>query len=228
MPFLVIIMLAFSPGIFWLWIIYARDKYRPEPRNLVIRTFLLGAAVSLPVSLIEFVLFPGATEIDLDMPVSIATAAYLSVVVAGITEEIGKYAVVRYTIYNSPYFDEPIDGIIYASAAALGFASLENVGYMLTYGWEVIAVRGLFSTLAHVLFSGIWGYLLGRQKINQGAGRKLLISGLIVSIILHGAFDFFLLRQRGYELITLLIFIAAGIFFIYLVKRANRQSPYNF
>ncbi len=226
MPALGIFMLAFSPGIFWLWLIYTRDKYRPEPRLLVIRTFLLGAAVSVPVTLIEFGLYPGAADLDLSRPVNIATAAYLALIVAGVTEEIGKYAVVRYTIYNSPYFDEPMDGLVYASAAALGFASLENVGYMLTYGWEIIAVRGPFSTLAHVLFSGIWGYLLGRQKIHPGTGRALLIAGLTLSIILHGAFDFLLLSKKGYEMIALVVFVGSGIGFMGLINLANKQSPY--
>ncbi len=226
MSLLIIFVLAFSPGLFWLWLIYTRDRYRPEPRELVIRTFLLGAAVSLPVILIEFVLYPGSISLLLTKPDNIAAVAYVSFIVAGLTEEIGKYCVVRYTIYNSPYFDEPMDGIVYASAAALGFASLENVGYILTYGWEVVLARGPFSTLAHVLFSGMWGYLLGSQKLKQGSGHRLVLAGLTGSIVLHGAFDFFILAQRGYEPLALLLFLASGILFLSLLNLADKRSPY--
>ncbi|MEE8472023.1 MAG: hypothetical protein V3S82_02520, partial [Dehalococcoidia bacterium] len=87
MPGLVILMLAFSPGLFWLWLIYRRDKYRPEPRALVIRTFLLGAAVALPVSLVEFILYPGSIEVILTDPTNLASVAYVAFIVAGLTEE---------------------------------------------------------------------------------------------------------------------------------------------
>ena len=53
---LVIPILGLAPAIFWLWLIYRRDKYRPEPKGLVIRTFLLGIAVVIPVALIEVLL----------------------------------------------------------------------------------------------------------------------------------------------------------------------------
>ena len=58
---------------------------------------------------------------------SLGETAYLAFIVAGFTEELFKFLVVRTTIYKSPYFDEPIDGLVYSSAAALGFASLENI-----------------------------------------------------------------------------------------------------
>ncbi len=224
-----IFIMAFSPGLFWLWLIYSRDKYRPEPRALVIRTFLLGIAVSLPVVGFEYVLsymYPGLGNISLEDIKDISSAVYISFVVAGLTEEVAKYWVVRYTIYNSPYFDEPIDGIIYGSAAALGFASIENVGYALVYGWQIILSRGIFSCLGHVFFSGIWGYFLGRQKL-KGSRKYWVVSlALFGSIALHGAFDFFLLANRGLEVFTILLFVISGGLFLFLVRMAIKQSPY--
>ena len=84
-----IFILAFSPGLFWLWLIYSRDKYRPEPRALVIRTFLLGIAVSLPVVGFEYVLsfmYPGLRNVALEDIKDIGSAVYISFVVAGLTE----------------------------------------------------------------------------------------------------------------------------------------------
>lgn len=226
MSLLVIPVLAFSPGLFWLWLIYVRDKYRPEPIALVIRTFLLGIAVALPVSIVEYILYPGSIEKVLEEPTNIVLVVYVSFVVAGLTEELGKYLVVKHTIYKSPYFDEPMDGLIYASAAALGFASLENVSYLLTFGWKVILVRGPFSTLAHVLFSAMWGYLLGRKKVRRRGGHSLVWLGLVGSMAAHGFFDFFLLAQNGYEPLALLLFLAAGILFLALLSMADKVSPY--
>lgn len=227
MQLLVIPVLAFSPGLFWLWLIYKKDVYRPEPKALVIRTFLLGAAVALPVSIVEFILLPGSVQKTLlGGSTNLALAAYASFAVAGLTEELGKYLVVRHTIYDSPYFDEPMDGLVYASAAALGFASLENVGYLFVYGWATIIVRGPFSTLAHVLFSSMWGYLLARRKLHQGTGHPLVFWGLIASMAAHGLFNFLLLAQKGYEPLALLLFLASGVFFLALLSRAAKVSPY--
>jgi len=228
--FVVVLVLAFAPGIFWLWMVYRRDRYRPEPRALVVRTFLWGMVVAVPVALLEFVLVflvdPGAIDAIQDGPLSLATAAYVSFVAAGVTEELGKYIVVRRTVYHSPYFDEPMDGIVYASAAALGFASLENLGYLLAFGWETILVRGPVSTLAHVLFSVMWGYPLGLSKATKGGLRTWVWLGVIGAMVAHGLFDFLLFIEGVYSYLTIPLFLAAGASFVLMMRRAQRLSPY--
>ena len=230
MQFLIVIVLAFAPGIFWLWMVYRRDRYRPEPRSLVVRTFLWGMVVAIPVATLESFLiwlanpdtfFSGAVG-----TLSLATAAYMSFVVAGLTEEVGKFLVVRRTVYGSPYFDEPMDGLVYASAAALGFASLENFGYLLSFGWEVILIRGPYSTLAHVLFAAMWGYPLGLSKIREGGARRWVWFGLIGSMIAHGLFDFFLFTGGIYSLLSVPVFLASGALFIIMLRRARQLSPF--
>ena len=226
MQVLTIFVLAFAPGIFWLWLIYSRDKYRPEPRGLVIRTFIFGILSALPVVIVEAIL-GGPTLEDIEAGIITAgQAVYGAFIVAGLVEEMAKYLVVRYTIYRSPYFDEPMDGIIYASAAALGFASIENVGYIFSFGWEVMLTRGWFSTLAHVFFPALWAYALGRRKVRGGRGSSLVVVGLLIAIALHGAFNYFLFTPDGYELYTFVLFFAAGLIFMGLIRLANKRSPY--
>ena len=70
--------------------------------------------------------------------------------VVGPVEEFSKFAVVRLKAYRSLYFDEPMDGLVYAAAASLGFASLENVLYVVDFGPEVMIVRAPVSTVAHL------------------------------------------------------------------------------
>ncbi|MBI4311796.1 MAG: PrsW family intramembrane metalloprotease [Chloroflexi bacterium] len=223
-------MLGFAPGVFWLWLIYQRDRYIPAPPFLVVRTFLWGVAASLPVVIVEGILQAAgglALEEGIpDEPTDLASIAYVSFIVAGFTEEAAKYLVVRRTIYPSPYFRQPLDGIIFGAAAALGFASIENVFYMFRYGPAVILVRGPFSTLVHVFFSVAWGYALGRQK--QGKGSGFLVTGsLLASMLLHGLFDFFLfLREPMFGAWAFLLFGATGGAFIWLIARARRESPF--
>jgi RsiW-degrading membrane proteinase PrsW (M82 family) len=189
---LVIILVALAPCLFWLWLIYKWDKYMPEPKRLIIRIFLIGMAVAIPVALIEAFLYPGSLEGSLSIP----TAAYVAFFVAGVTEEVGKFLVVRWGVYKSKYFEEPSDGLVYSAAAALGFAALENIAYVLSFGWEVLLVRGLFSNLAHVLFSALWGYPLALTKLGILKNTRIRWWGLIAAIVAHGLFDFLLFTQK--------------------------------
>jgi RsiW-degrading membrane proteinase PrsW (M82 family) len=66
-----------------MWLIYSRDKYKPEPRSLIIRTFLFGVGIAIPVALIESALYPGSIQGTL----SLSTALYVAFVVAGVVEE---------------------------------------------------------------------------------------------------------------------------------------------
>lgn len=224
---LAIISLAFAPGLFWLWQIYSQDRYRPQPKGLVARTFILGAAAAIPISVVEGFLSPGPSlETILARPENLISLAYIAFIVAGLTEELGKYLVVRQTIYSSPYFDEPMSGLIYASAAALGFASLENLGYLFIFGPEVILIRGPISTLAHVFFSATWGFPLGWQKSRTRLGRWLTLLGLVASMALHGLFDFLLFTQSQYSLLAIPLFIIAGVAFLLLLRLAANLSPY--
>ena len=79
--------------------------------------------------------------------------------VIGPCEEIAKFLAVRLFVYRNHEFDEPLDGIIYAAAAALGFASLENVLYVIDWHTGVTssgarsAMRSLLALPGHVIFA---------------------------------------------------------------------------
>lgn len=227
MGLLTIIVLAFAPGIFWLWLIYRADRCRPEPRWLIIRTFLWGMAIAVPIAIMEFILYPASgSNID-ESALSIGTQAYIAFVVAGVTEELGKFLAVRQTMFKSRYFDEPYDGIEYSAATALGFASLENVGYLLSFGWETILLRGVFSVVGHVLFSAIWGYPLALSKVRHGRTKWYVWFWLVMAMAAHGLFNFLLFTQNWYTLLIIPLFIGGVVIFIGFIRRANRISPCN-
>jgi RsiW-degrading membrane proteinase PrsW (M82 family) len=201
-------LLGFSPGLFWMWLIYQRDRYLPSPISLVVRTFIWGALAVIPIAAVEGVL---SLDIDIDDgSASVNGLAYMAFIVAGGVEEVGKFLVVRTTLKRSPYLREPKDGMIFAAAAALGFASFENVGYIYSFGWEVILLRGPFSTVAHVVFAGIWGAALGMK------GRRMKPEWIWYAVgaaaLVHGAFDFFLFTDNAIWAFVLFIGGAIGFF----------------
>lgn len=226
------LLLAFGPGIIWMWIIYRWDRFQPEPRWLVIRTFLLGSALAVPVVFAELVLtLPAVLSGGLsslgDMAgLSLGNKAYQAFIVAGVTEEIGKFLVVRITVYRNRHFDEPIDGVVYSSAAALGFASAENIGYLIGFGWEVLLLRGFISLLGHITFSVMWGYPLALRKIRGPALTGLVWLGLGAGVASHGLYDFLLFSQSWFTVLVIPAFLGLVVMMVLIVQHARRISPF--
>ncbi|MCI0514888.1 PrsW family intramembrane metalloprotease [candidate division KSB1 bacterium] len=194
MSLLILVVLGFAPGIFWLWFFYKKDHLEPEPKKLIVQTFFWGMAVALPAAMIE-------------IPFQFSQFFFM-VILAPVVEEIFKFCTVRFTVYRSAEFDEPMDGIIYAAAAALGFASIENAAYLIkTYDSTAASsllpnlialffIRALLSVPAHALFSSMWGYALGWAKFSQSPWRgALILKGLFLAMTLHAIFNLLLVTH---------------------------------
>ena len=204
-------LLAFTPGLFWLWFFIRRSVYRPGPRRLLVYTFLLGMASTLPAGIINAIFLDDSILSDEAELVSVAVGMLL---VVGPGEETCKYLAVLLLAYRSPYFDEPGDGLAYSAAASLGFASLENLMYILAFGPAVMLGRAPLSTAAHVIFGSFWGYALGMQ-VRAGRRRSWQTAiGITAGAIVHGLFNVavFLFLPAAILLVTLGIVWTLGRF----------------
>ena len=217
--------LAFAPGLFWLWFFVRGRAYRPKPRRLLAYAFLLGMLFTLPAAAVEFALLRGE---DVRVGAGLATAAAAMLFVVGPAEEVSKFLAVRLGPYRSLYFDEPRDGLVYAVAASLGFASLENLVYILSFGPGVMVGRALFSTLAHVIFGSFWGIALGVQMQGNRRGRGFwLAGGLAVAALAHGAFNVLVLTLSPMILLLLLFLMGLGLWWtLSRFRWAQRVSPF--
>ncbi|AGB42187.1 putative membrane protein [Halobacteroides halobius DSM 5150] len=214
-----LLIVSVLPGLLWVYFFYSKDKYEPEPVRLILVTFFYGALAVIPVGLIEF---PFSNL--LANPPSMLMLLLLSVGIVGVTEEVAKFAVVRYTIYSSDEFDEVVDGIIYSVSAGLGFAVLENFLYTLVFGYQVGMIRAIVTSLIHASFSGIMGYYLGRAKLEDNS--TLILVGLVQVILLHGLYDFLVL---GGFISDYIVYGIVAILYIYLVRLINsavETSPF--
>ncbi|RLI62993.1 MAG: protease PrsW [Promethearchaeia archaeon] len=213
------ILLGFAPGLYWLWFFYRQDKLEPEPKKLVFIAYFLGI---LAAALVIFIHMP----FKLDYFVG-------AVVSAPIFEELAKFLMVWAYLYRNQNFNEPMDGIVYAVAVALGFASIENGLYLFRINQQAqyllsntILIRALLSVPAHALFSGIWGYALGRYKFDKKKNRFIVVYGLLLAMLLHALFNFLCLIEI-FSSFGLLILVAVmwGILDKKIAK-AEINSPY--
>ena len=227
--------LGIAPALFWLWYFYRKDKLEPEPKNLIIRAFLLGMLAVIPAAALELAINAFLPFLDTTDIFPLAIGMFL---VVGPVEEIAKFLTVRTTIYRHPEFDEVMDGVVYAASTALGFAALENVVYIVTEfreeglggGLRIAAVRAILSTPAHVAFSATWGYYLGLYKLGYSKNVTTVWKGIIYASLMHGAWNFIIFYGSTLGYIYLIPF-SIMIFLIFRslsrrVKAAQDASPY--
>jgi protease PrsW len=187
--FIISIGLSLTFGLFWMWWFYRRDIYEKEPKRFVAAIFVAAMPLSFLTGLLEYTLDPAGGGLSEQQGFWVAALFNLGVV--AVLEELAKFSIVFFIAYPNRTFNESMDGIVYAAAAALGFASFENAFYVLDKGPLILILRGPFSTLGHVLFSALWGSALGLTLHETERSRqvRLIVIGLLLSILAHGCYN---------------------------------------
>ena len=190
MNFLVLLGLAIAPGVAISTYIYWKDKFNREPGKTLIISFVLGIFCVLPAIVLEDI---GSAFLP---PYGSGMNTFLyTFVVVGLSEELCKFLVLRLYSYPRREFDEPFDGITYSVMVAMGFATIENIMYVAEYGMANAFLRMFTAVPAHATFGIIMGYYVGMAKF-KGNSPGLQLTGLALAIVMHGAYDFFLMVQN--------------------------------
>ncbi len=195
--------------------VYFRDRAEKEPLILLIKLFILGTLTCLPAGLIEGVLdFPTSPESGVG-PIGLFFSIMFGV--ALVEEAIKFFALQRYA-YNRPEFSEPYDGIMYGVAISLGFAAFENFFYVVAYGLGTAVLRMFTAVPMHAATGVLMGYHTGRAKYAADDAERVrhLRKGLLIAVLLHGVYDYFLFLGDP-ELVMLALVVLA-----YQVRLARR------
>jgi RsiW-degrading membrane proteinase PrsW (M82 family) len=196
------------PALFWLWFWLREDKKNPEPRGLILKTFLAGMVSVFPTYLVQQA-FSGHVRYE-----------YLIIFIWPFTEEIAKYVAAYLSAMRSKDFDEPIDAIVYTITAALGFAAAENFFFLVKPEFSILSLitanmRFIGATLLHLLTSATVGSFLAlnfyKDRIHKQIG---LIIGLLTATVLHSLFNIFIIRDNGgniFSVFTILWILTVGL-----------------
>jgi len=231
-------VLAIVPAILWLAVFYIQDVREPEPKQLVFGVFILGIIVAKAVGipLVEDV-FHVSDWISAGTMYNILG----SILIVGFVHQFLVYATVRYSIYNADEFDERMDGIVYAVAAALGYATLLNIQYVVQSGGVDLTagvIRITVTAMALASFGGLLGYFLGRCKFEDEPA-WWMPAGLILAAVLDGLFTYLRgeitttavgLQGGGYNpwpglVLGTVVAIATFAFLFYLIQRLQKRAP---
>ncbi len=239
----VALLIAGIPASLWLAFFYLQDRHEPEPMHFVFGVFLLGTLVAAPMA--DFLVYQLAPPIPLGQhglrPFALDRVVH-AVLVLGLAQELCKYVAVRYTIYTSAEFDEPMDGVVYMMSVGTGFAVWVNYQRLHGMGGSVYLSTGaaqvVVTTLAHASFAGWLGYVMGRAKFTRRrpwVRGVLLFFGLLGAAALNGQFalveEWVTTRGMGQQRWNGVLYAAAlavGVFalLMLLAQRLLADSPF--
>ncbi|HLM97551.1 MAG TPA: PrsW family glutamic-type intramembrane protease [Acidimicrobiales bacterium] len=224
---------AFVPSLLWLALVYGRDRYEKEPKRLVAKCYALSLLAVAMAFVLESLARPRLT--------GAAIVVVGSALVVGLIEEGSKFAVLVLGTRRNPNLNEPVDGMVYATAVALGFAGLESLTYILR-SYDVglayhlspssaahlalvstAPVRALVGNLGHMAWTGVIGYAYGRWRCGIGS-RAAVLRAYLVAACGHATYDALLGLHASVLAFTVL---ALGVaFYIHLFRRALAASPF--
>src|SRR3989344_4984826 len=121
------------PSLVWLFY-YLRKDLHPEPKRMIIKVFLYGVLITVPVFFIQVGLSGLLKQLQY-LPLFASFPIIIDIIkwfiVIALVEEVLKYLVVKTIVFRSGELEEPLDIMLYMVVVALGFAALENIFYLL-------------------------------------------------------------------------------------------------
>lgn len=190
-----------APGLALISYFYLRDQYEPEPILQVFKVFMLGALLTFPIMFVQYII-----EVE-----GLLSNVFLqSFISAALLEEFFKWFILFLAVYKHATFDELYDGIVYGASISLGFATVENILYLLSFGIEYAIGRALLPVSSHALFGVLMGYYLGKAKFNIKDKQKTwLATSLILPFLLHGIYDsiFFIATKWNYFMVPFMLLL---------------------
>ena len=192
MSYFIHILPVILPLLFWACYHYYKDRHLPEPighlllaLGLGVASFYLGMLMYRALGLVNL-RYDAYLLAETNLP---GLFAY-SILAIGVIEELAKMIPFLLLVIHFREFDEPIDGIIYASFIALGFAAMENIQYLQFVSTGEAWARGFASPVVHIVFASLWGYYIGRAYLRRKFLGRTIFLTLAFTAILHGVYDF--------------------------------------
>ena len=218
---ILVIITALIPALILGWWIYKKDSLRPEPLRMLYKAFLYGVGSTFVTLVItSFMSMAGLMVYDLG---SFKGAVSTALLAAALPEEISKLLMLWLFLRNNPYYDEYLDGIVYAACVGLGFAATENIMYLLqSSDWVGTGiVRGLTAVPAHFAIACVMGYFYSKRNFGDRT-TLTAVCVLAVPVIIHWVYDALAFSEGIYPALSVFI-NALFVLLIWLVYRGTMR-----
>lgn len=191
---MLLLAVAIAPGVAICLFIYSLYRYGKGSLRQLAMSFILGMAGTLLPLLLQTL---AADVRDEPSRHSVWSYAWYAFIVVALSEEGSKFLPLRWYAYRQKGFTGPFDGIVYAVMIGMGFATVENIEYVWQFGMETGISRFFLAVPAHASFAVLMGYHVGWAKSAPERRAWLMTRGLLIVVLLHGSFDFFLFLQQN-------------------------------
>ena len=196
-------------------IIWKSDRFQ-EPGEFLLASFLLGVSIILPLDLLIMITEHHlAPLLGLDLEAyrewtaggykdegaiaPIAEHVFQSFFRAAFLEEGIKFALLIFFCVRLSDLNEPIDAIVYGAAIGLGYAAIENVGYLMSSNydeaWSISMVKvRYYPLIMHMGFGVLMGFLLSQNLFEERSifkRRLMLIMSLALPVTFHGIYNYY-------------------------------------
>ena len=219
---LFVIIAAILPGVILGIYIWRKDP-QPEPTLLLVKAVAFGALACIPVAVVEFIM-QNVLFGEGNSPQTLFGSTIDAFFVAALPEESFKLLALWLILRKNRYFDEHIDGIVYAVCVGLGFATVENTMYLFANmdDWQSVACfRALFAVPGHYAFAVLMGYYYSIYHfVNHTKTNRIKI--LLIPVLAHGIYDA-IIMSVVVEPSIWFICIFGLIWFCYKVHRYARD-----
>jgi RsiW-degrading membrane proteinase PrsW (M82 family) len=202
-----IALISLLIGIIYLFFIRSFDIYEKDPWFKLFISFIIGGLLSIFFVSVIYQFF----EVEYTMSHAIFRI--------GLPEEFAKLAAfyIVFWIFKRE-IDEPVDGVIYISAVALGFACIESISYALSSEtpYAILFLRAFVSVIGHITFSGYMGIALFihiKVKTNYTG----ILFALLIAALGHGLYDGLLFNPK-LTFIFKYLYLAIILFHLYIIK----------
>lgn len=196
----IILTAAIAPGLALYSYLYLRKQIAKEPSRTIFHAFLYGAVMTFPILFIQHVF----EEENVFQSEFLRTVLF-----TGGLEEFFKWLVLFIFIYKAVEFEDAYDGILYGASVSLGFATVENILYLLAFGLDTAFIRALLPVSSHALFGVVMGYYFGRAKfLDQGKKGTVWIA-FLAPLLLHVLYNaiFYIYDYWLYLMIPFMLFL---------------------
>ena len=153
------LLAALLPAALLMAYFIKKDRF-PEPTHLLVKTFLFGLLITVPIVVLEFAL----SGVIIPLSASWWAPFLNAFLVAGFSEELFKFLVLHLYCARKRDFDEPMDAVVYSVVVSLGFACLENVLYVMQGGMLAAALRAVTAVPVHASLGALMGYYYAKQR----------------------------------------------------------------
>lgn len=197
----ILLTVAIAPGLALFSYLYLRKKIAKEPSRTVFHAFIYGAIMTFPILFIQHVF---------EEEQVFHNEFFRNALFSSSLEEFFKWIILFTLVYKTIEFEDAYDGILYGASVSLGFATVENILYLLTFGLDTAFIRALLPVSSHALFGVVMGYYFGKAKFSAvGDQGRWITLAFLAPFLLHALYNgiLFLYDYWLYLMIPFMLFL---------------------